>query len=58
MNANTLIGAAILKSGHPYIWATLPRAHNYKHDLTMYAAIPMPPAAVLVVELKEVVDEH
>ena len=27
-NANTVIGAAILKSGHPYIWATLPRAHN------------------------------
>ena len=28
-NANTLIGAAILlKSGHPYMWATLPRTHN------------------------------
>ena len=27
-NGNTLIGAAILKSGHPYIWATLLRAHN------------------------------
>ena len=27
-NANTLIGAAILKLGHPYIWDMLPRAHN------------------------------
>ena len=27
-NADTLIGATILKSGHPYIWATLLRAHN------------------------------
>ena len=24
----TLIGATILKSGHPYIWAMLPQAHN------------------------------
>ena len=32
-NTNTLIGAAILKSGHTYIhvWATLPRAHNSGH---------------------------
>ena len=28
VNANTLIGAAILFPGHPYIWATLLRAHN------------------------------
>ena len=27
-NANTVIGAAILKSGHPYKWVTLPRVHN------------------------------
>ena len=28
VNANTLIGAIILFSGHPYIWATLQQAHN------------------------------
>ena len=28
VNANTLIGAAILFPGHPYIWATLLWAHN------------------------------
>ena len=27
----TLIGAAILESGHPYIWATLLQAHNAVH---------------------------
>ena len=29
-NANTLIGAAILKLGHPYIWA------RYRESITYY----------------------
>ena len=32
VNANTLIGVAILFPGHPYVWATLPRAHNTRYN--------------------------
>ena len=37
INANTLIGAAILKSGHPYIWTMLPRANNMFHYYYLHA---------------------
>ena len=41
VNANTLIGAAILFPGHPYIWATLPRALNTK--CLIYVQLWVPP---------------
>ena len=44
-NANTLIGAAILKSGHPYIWATL-RAHNLHEFVNEFSYYIMVKAGV------------